>query len=74
MSDQASKRPALELFAVTKSKNGEGKGFWQKIGAAWPHEDGKGFSLKMELMPMAGQDLVLREPMPSTQTAQDQAA
>ncbi len=69
MSDQPSKRPALELYAVTKPRNGEGKGFWQKVGAAWPHEDGKGFSLKMDLMPIAGQDLVLREPSPQTSQA-----
>ena len=64
MSDQAHKRPALKLYAVTKPKSGDGKGFWQEIGAAWAHEDGKGFSLKMDFMPIAGQELVLREPLP----------
>ena len=37
-------KPTYEVFAV---KNGtEGKKVWTKIGAAWPHKDGKGFSLK----------------------------
>ncbi len=48
-----SKQPSHELFAVTDSKTG-GKAFWTKIGAAWPTKDGKGFSLKIELMPVAG--------------------
>jgi hypothetical protein len=38
------RKPTYEVFAV---KNGaEGKAVWMKIGAAWPHKDGKGFSLK----------------------------
>ncbi|SEC42890.1 hypothetical protein [Bradyrhizobium erythrophlei] len=31
--------------------------FWTRIGAAWPHQDGKGFNI----LPMNGR-LVVREP------------
>jgi len=51
-------KPTHELFAV---KDGaEGKAFWTKIGAAWPHKDGKGFSLKFDFYPADGQAIQLR--------------
>jgi hypothetical protein len=37
--------------------------FWTKVGAAWPHRDGKGLSLILSVIPMNGQ-IVLREPLP----------
>ena len=43
--------------------NGEEKnGFWTKVGAAWPHKDGKGFNLFVDMLPLDGR-LVLREPL-----------
>jgi hypothetical protein len=51
-------KPTHALFAV---KNGaEAKAFWTKIGAAWPHKDGKGFSLKFAFYPAEGQAIQLR--------------
>nr|CAD7043801.1 hypothetical protein RP007_01071 [Rhizobium sp. P007] len=35
----------------------------RKIGAAWAHSDGKGFTLQLFALPMTGR-LVLREPLP----------
>ena len=52
-------KPAHELFAV--QDNAEGKSFWTKIGAAWPHKDGKGFDIKIHAVPLSGR-IVLREP------------
>lgn len=41
---------------------GEGdKAYWTKIGAAWPHDDGKGFHVTLTCMPLNGR-LVIREP------------
>ncbi len=41
---------------------GEGdKAFWTKVGAAWPHEDGKGFNISLSCLPLNGR-LVVREP------------
>ncbi len=37
-------KPTYEVFIV--QDGAEGKAVWTKIGAAWPHKDGKGFSLK----------------------------
>lgn len=55
-------QPTLILYAV-KNLGRNRKSVWQPIGAAWPHADGKGFNISFDLLPMQGQDLVLREPM-----------
>lgn len=52
--------PALVAFNVREGKEG-GKGFWTRIGAAWPHEDGEGFNVQIEMMPLNGR-IVLRTP------------
>jgi hypothetical protein len=54
--------PAFQARHVTKNGN---KGFWAKVGAAWPHRDGKGLSFQLEVMPMDGH-IVLRQPLPKT--------
>lgn len=51
--------PSLIAYHVTE--RGE-KSFWTRIGAAWDHEDAKGMTLQLELMPMNGGRIVLREP------------
>ena len=30
------------------------KGFWTRIGSAWAHNDGKGFNLQLECVPLDG--------------------
>ena len=30
------------------------KSVWTRIGSAWPHADGKGFNLQVELVPLDG--------------------
>ena len=57
---QAAKRPTHRIYAVTGGK--DDKGFWTEIGAAWAHGDGKGFNLKLNLLPLNGAEIVLREP------------
>lgn len=39
----------------------EEKPFWTRIGAAWPHKDGKGFTLQIDMLPVSGR-ITLREP------------
>lgn len=38
-----------------------GKHFWSRIGAAWDHEDGKGLTVQLDLMPVSGGRIVLRQ-------------
>lgn len=53
------KKPTHEAFAVT----GE-NAFWTKLGAAWPHDDGKGSNVERIALPVSGR-LVIRERKPA---------
>ena len=60
--DQATRetRPP-RLLAYHVAERGEKK-FWTRIGAAWDHEDGKGLTVQLDLVPVNGGRIVLREP------------
>lgn len=50
------------LIAYTVKSRGKGQtAIWTKIGAAWPHNGGNGFSIELEAFPVNGR-LVLIEP------------
>jgi hypothetical protein len=54
-----SNTPAFNVYAV--SDKGNGKTIWTKIGAAFAHEDGKGFNVsEFNVTPMPGARIVLR--------------
>ena len=54
------KRPTHTVFLV----EGDGdKAFWNRIGAAWEHQDGDGFSLELVAIPLTGR-LVVRKAKP----------
>jgi hypothetical protein len=52
-------RPSHRVYAVTKS--GE-RSFWQPIGGAWVHNDGWGFNVKLDYLPLNGAEIVIRKP------------
>lgn len=55
-----SNRPTQRVYAVIK-KSGETKGTWVEIGAVWPHKDGKGSSVKLNLIPVSdATEIVIR--------------
>lgn len=35
-------------------REGQQKGYWTRIGAAWAHKDGKGFSIQLDCVPLDG--------------------
>ncbi len=48
-------RPTHHVFVV----DGEGKdAFWTRIGAAWQHADGQGFSMTLNAIPLNGRVVV----------------
>ena len=53
------KSPSLIAYYV--AERGEKK-FWTRIGAAWDHEDSKGLTIDLELIPANTGRIVLREP------------
>jgi hypothetical protein len=56
---QAQNAPQYLAWHVTEK--GE-KSYWNKVGAAWPHKDGKGYTLQLETCPINGR-IVLRLPL-----------
>lgn len=62
--------PDLVAYFVTERGD---KAFWTRIGAAWAHEDGKGYGLRLDLVPATGAAgrVVLREKAPAEQVETD---
>ncbi len=58
-------KPTHYLYNVIDPENGrddEKRGIWTRIGAAWPHGDGKGFSMTADIPMLISREtkLVLR--------------
>jgi hypothetical protein len=48
--------PAFNAYYVP-----EGGAYWTKVGAAWPHGNGFGFTLNLDLVPAEGGRVILRK-------------
>ena len=59
-SKETSQPKAPQLIAYHVAARGEDKSFWTRIGAAWDHDDGKGLTLQLDLVPVDGGRIVLR--------------
>ena len=46
-----SKSPSHIAYQVREGKD---KGYFTRIGAAWPHKDGKGFNIQLDAVPLDG--------------------
>ena len=66
--ENTSKRPSHYLFAVTKRGDSD-RGSWVRIGAAWPNADSKGFNFALDLVPVNGASIVMREPKEEAEEA-----
>jgi hypothetical protein len=55
------KATPLHAYVVKDGKGESRKGFWTRIGTAWPHEDGEGFNILLDALPVDGR-IVLRAP------------
>jgi len=51
--------PALIAWHVAERDE---KSYWTRVGAAWDHEDAKGLTLDLDLIPVGGGRIILREP------------
>jgi hypothetical protein len=60
------KAPTHRLYAVRKIS--AEKSYWVQIGAAWANQDGKGFNIKLNLLPVDGSEIVMREPRDEGET------
>ena len=64
-----SNRPTHTLFHVTGEGDDQN---WNLIGAAWAHQDGKGFNLDLEMIPMKPGRFVVRAAKPKTKKEEGQ--
>jgi hypothetical protein len=55
-----SKKPTMIAYTVKERGDGQ-KAIWTRIGAAWPHGSGTGFTLQLDTLPLDGR-IVLTEP------------
>lgn len=67
----ASQQPnAPDFLAWHVIDKGE-KSFWNMVGAAWRHKDDKGYTLRLETVPINGR-IVLRQPLEEPDRGNDQ--
>jgi hypothetical protein len=50
-----SKSPTHVAYHVRNVGEGQNKkSFWTRIGSAWPHSDGEGFNIQVDVVPLDG--------------------
>ena len=54
---EISKKPTHTAYTVRD--NGNGKGFWTRIGSVWAHKSGDGFTVRLDALPVNG-EIVIR--------------
>lgn len=69
-SEQEANNPAFVAWHVPDRENAK----WSRIGAAWHHRDGKGFTLQLDLLPTATGRIVLRKFEPKQVQPEQEAA
>jgi hypothetical protein len=61
-------RPSHGVYTV----EGEGKeAYWTKIGAAWAHKDGDGFSVQLTALPLDGRLSIRKLKAKGTSTSEE---
>jgi len=55
------RKPALVAYAVKDPIGAQQKAIWTRIGAAWLHDNGPGYSIRLDALPLDGR-IVLVEP------------
>jgi hypothetical protein len=64
------KKPALIAYSVKLSSDEQP--IWTRIGAAWPHKNGPGFSIELDALPLEGR-IVLVAPAAEPKAAESAA-
>lgn len=62
-SDQMGHKPTHKVF-FAQDLSGSEKPFWRQIGVAWAHKSGRGYQIKLDLVPTdfsSGNIVVLEE-------------
>ncbi|MEL6243811.1 MAG: hypothetical protein AAFY42_06885 [Pseudomonadota bacterium] len=65
---EASKKPTHIAYTTKPVGNGENpKTIWTRLGSVWSHQDGEGYTIRLDALPVNG-EIVVR-----TARAEDQA-
>jgi hypothetical protein len=65
----ANQQPTYQAYTVVKREGQDD--FWLNIGAAFMHQDGEGFNVILNALPVDGK-VVLRPPKPANEQPQEQ--
>ena len=68
--EQERKKPALIAYSVKLGD--DDNAIWTRIGAAWPHRKGPGFSIQLDALPLEGR-IVLVAPSVDPKAAANDA-
>jgi hypothetical protein len=68
--EQERKKPALIAYSVKLSSDDQP--IWTRIGAAWAHKKGPGFSIELDALPLEGR-IVLVAPSAEPKAAANEA-
>jgi hypothetical protein len=50
---EANAKAPTHIAYTVRDREGS-KGIWTRVGAVWPHADGKGFTVQLEAVPLDG--------------------
>ena len=59
MTNTTEKKKPLAAYHVRDGKD-DAKSFWTRIGSAWAHQDGDGFTVRLDCIPANGR-IVIRQ-------------
>lgn len=52
--DEQTTKGTAPTHIAYQIREGGKQGYWTRIGAAWAHKDGKGFSIQLDCIPLDG--------------------
>ena len=56
---EASKKPTHTAYTTTPVGNGDTpQTIWTKLGSVWSHQDGEGFTIRLDALPVNGEIVV----------------
>ena len=69
-----SNKPTHIVYHVkdVPGEDGEQRGYWTKVGAAWANKDARGLSIVLDMLPLDGR-LVVRTAVPADGSSEAQA-
>lgn len=70
MTDDKTNQPSHIAYQVREGKDREDKSHFNRIGAAWPHQDGQGITVELDAVPVNGR-VVLRTPQERLEVARE---